>query len=539
MTSVNGVDPENATISNPPASTTSEHGLTNVGVTDQNSGPRRRRAALEGISGALSTQPNPTPQWKQEINRRVAAHKNRKNGQQQDLPVHTETAAPTKAAQAAARVAARYAKAPTYSQMQAEEARVAVRHAEIATKVALEAQAAAESALAGLHAATVEVPSRGPVVLETISQPQKRVEAESLRVAAASSARPEPAQARPVKNLTHDQARAEVEVHAGVRFEEPVRESIPMTVAPPLAPEPIIEPEPRYELPFAVRWDPDMPARSGERKQTRSRAQEEFELATEDWWSPGEADASLREAPIEVVEGEPVHANLIQFPRELVATRKMRPRLAEQYAGNITEVEGQLSIFEVHPDSTSAATTEAEGIASVEGAESPVTAWTGPEWSGIQLDAHPMREREMAVEAETESSTHLAPLGLRLMAAVVDCALILACFVMCGFIAASRISHPPSGKPAEVLGVVAIVLIGLLYYGLFLSLPVSTPGMKYAGIGLCTFDDQSPTREQLMRRLGAMFLSLLPVGLGFVWSVFDEDHMSWHDRYSRTYLRKL
>jgi uncharacterized RDD family membrane protein YckC len=65
-----------------------------------------------------------------------------------------------------------------------------------------------------------------------------------------------------------------------------------------------------------------------------------------------------------------------------------------------------------------------------------------------------------------------------------------------------------------------------------------TPGMRYAGIALCTFDDDVPTRRQLRRRLGAMAVSLLPVGLGIVWSVFDEDHLSWHDRMSGTYLRK-
>jgi hypothetical protein len=28
------------------------------------------------------------------------------------------------------------------------------------------------------------------------------------------------------------------------------------------------------------------------------------------------------------------------------------------------------------------------------------------------------------------------------------------------------------------------------------------------------------------------------VGLGFAWSLFDDDHLSWHDRISQTYLRK-
>jgi hypothetical protein len=39
-------------------------------------------------------------------------------------------------------------------------------------------------------------------------------------------------------------------------------------------------------------------------------------------------------------------------------------------------------------------------------------------------------------------------------------------------------------------------------------------------------------------RLLALVLSLLPVGLGVAWSIFDENHLSWHDRLSRTYLKK-
>jgi hypothetical protein len=27
------------------------------------------------------------------------------------------------------------------------------------------------------------------------------------------------------------------------------------------------------------------------------------------------------------------------------------------------------------------------------------------------------------------------------------------------------------------------------------------------------------------------------VGVGVLWSMFDEDHLSWHDRLSGTYLR--
>jgi hypothetical protein len=62
--------------------------------------------------------------------------------------------------------------------------------------------------------------------------------------------------------------------------------------------------------------------------------------------------------------------------------------------------------------------------------------------------------------------------------------------------------------------------------------------MKYAGVSLCTFDDELPTRAQLRGRLAALLLSVLPVGLGLAWAIFDEEHLTWHDRLSRTYLRR-
>jgi hypothetical protein len=38
--------------------------------------------------------------------------------------------------------------------------------------------------------------------------------------------------------------------------------------------------------------------------------------------------------------------------------------------------------------------------------------------------------------------------------------------------------------------------------------------------------------------LGALLLSVLPLGLGVAWALFDDDHLCWHDRLSKTYLRK-
>ena len=107
------------------------------------------------MSTSLS-QATPEPSWKQEVNRRLAAHKSRKPAPASEPEAVGERRPRTgsRATQAAARVAARYAKAPSYSEVLAAEAHVAVRSAAIATQVALEAQAAAHAAIAGLQAAS-------------------------------------------------------------------------------------------------------------------------------------------------------------------------------------------------------------------------------------------------------------------------------------------------------------------------------------------------------------------------------------------------
>jgi uncharacterized RDD family membrane protein YckC len=279
---------------------------------------------------------------------------------------------------------------------------------------------------------------------------------------------------------------------------------------------------------FNLRWEADLPTRALQMPPAQPLPREQFDLAVEDWWTPAEVNATIHSEPFEV-DTTPEQANLIEFPRELIATRKLRPRLAEAAATG--EADPQLSIFEVDP-----------GTISFEPSAAPPSlpdapAYSAPGWSGMQLDAHPELDRTPRAEAPAKS-INLAPLGLRAMAVAVDLALILACFAAAAMWVSSKITHLPAPKPAEALAIIGLLLAGFAYHALFFAFSNMTLGMRYAGIALCTFDDDVPTRQQLRRRLGAMAVSLLPVGLGVVWSVFDEDHLSWHDRISATYLRK-
>ena len=411
--------------------------------------------------------------------------------------------ADTPAAQAAARVAARYAKAPSYSEMIAEEARAAVRAAEAASRAALEAQAAAESVLAGLEAASSATQACEPEFFtpdtpEPAWSPAPRpvravaVPAPAAKVAAAVAGPP----SNPSPNPSFE-----------IRWEDdmPVREK-------PAAPQPIPS---LYEAPLASPWD-DMP----------------------------EALGPLHSEGYEIVEAaQPIHANLIEFPRELVATRRLRPRRAEGGYPTPTEAQGQLSIFEVEPWAIS---TEPEATGAA--AEAGTAAYTGPDWSGIELDAEPLAEIAVPALSPTRArresppaerlALELAPVNNRLMAAAVDFSLVTGSFLAVAMYAASHIKVLPAVRTMELASIVALAAIGTLYLAVFSALAKRTPGMKYASLQIRTFDGQEPTREERIRRMGGLMLSLVPLGLGIIWALFDEQHLCWHDRLSSTYLRK-
>lgn len=410
------------------------------------------------------------PAWKEEVNRRIEAHKHRKGISVVDEGTLVEHQAEpaTRAAAAAARVAARYANAPSFSELQASEARAALRAAEAATRAAIEAQAAAQLVLDHFETGSSEsrdADAAEATIVEQKAAPERR----------AQYSNPQP--------------------QAAVASRE-----------------------------MEIRRAPDMPARpsqeemradSGESWDTQRDAQEAF--------GAGSAYDLVEAA-------QPIPANLIEFPREIIAPRRMRPRITE--ANPIPEDAQQLSIFEVDPDTVST-----EPMASAaSSADGP--AWIGSSWQQIELDAQPQPLPDYyAIPADDAPKLYQAPFGRRMMATMVDAALILGLICGLAYLIASRFDQLPGKRVSEVLGTITVLGFAALYEWFFLTFAKVTPGMRYAQLSLCNFDEQTPTAEQIKGRLKAMLISVLPMGLGMLWSIFDEDQMSWHDRLSKTYLR--
>jgi uncharacterized RDD family membrane protein YckC len=131
---------------------------------------------------------------------------------------------------------------------------------------------------------------------------------------------------------------------------------------------------------------------------------------------------------------------------------------------------------------------------------------------------------------------HSAPLGLRVVAALVDGIIIAAASALFGFIfwkiAAVR---PPQVQLLE-LAAGAPCLFWAAYQYLLVVYAGSTPGLRVAGLELARFDGTSTRRSLRRWRVLASWLSAVSLGMGYAWVFLDEDNLCWHDRITHTYL---
>ena len=447
-------------------------------------------AQLDFIPGEDAAAPAEEPRpsaLRQQMAERLAAHRQRRErhskSEEQAASAQAEKLKSPKNRIAAA-VAERYAHAPSYRAVLADQARRAIQEATAAAEIA---QRNAEAVAAAQHELLGE--------LELWNAPQQftaetatTIDNTASKVAPAKPAET-PGKTKAIPPPTERPAGITVRLYEDLR---PV---------PPVAPA-----APAVPLPTA----PDV-----------------YETMALD------AEIEFRQAPVweeYLIDGEPnvpLAANLLEFPRQLVAARKARPRLAEgPLREEVTPRTAQLRIFEVEPEQISTA---------------PALPPAAPEWtSSIHLDAHTVTEPVANPEAPVLASLlppQTAPLQLRVMSAMVDGIFVAAAGL--AFVAAyARAGGSiPLGVPAalSVLGILTVIHV--LYQLLFFTFSDETPGMRYARIGLCTFTDENPTRKDMRRRIFAQFVAVCPLGIGLLWILLDDDALGWHDRISRMYQR--
>jgi uncharacterized RDD family membrane protein YckC len=147
--------------------------------------------------------------------------------------------------------------------------------------------------------------------------------------------------------------------------------------------------------------------------------------------------------------------------------------------------------------------------------------------------------RESFVTAGTAPQPGLFPVALmedRRMAGVVDLFCLL--FAYGGFLGlfGSLGGHFTLSKLSVAVCVATFSVVYLQYFALFTIFGGTTPGMMMRGLRVLSFSGDTPSPKQMLLRSAGYLLSAGAFFLGYLWAMWDEDELTWHDRLSSTYL---
>lgn len=131
-------------------------------------------------------------------------------------------------------------------------------------------------------------------------------------------------------------------------------------------------------------------------------------------------------------------------------------------------------------------------------------------------------------------------LNLRAVAGAIDFG--ITALVYAVFIAVTRTQMPAEFVvDRRVVGIYAagfLLLLGV-YFLLFMISGGQTMGMKSRGLIAVTRDGATlPPPQAILRGFGYL-ISIFPLMLGFLWAVIDQEHLTWADKVSGTYVKRV
>jgi uncharacterized RDD family membrane protein YckC len=141
----------------------------------------------------------------------------------------------------------------------------------------------------------------------------------------------------------------------------------------------------------------------------------------------------------------------------------------------------------------------------------------------------------MSIQPPSASSLPRCGLVRRLMAILYDAMALAAVLLFASLLALPLLGDSPS-RWAMVGFRVYLVLIVFFFFAWFWSHGGQTLGMAAWRVRLQNRLPGPPNPWQLLLRFLMAIVSWLALGLGFIWSLFDREGLTWHDRFSMTEL---
>ena len=139
---------------------------------------------------------------------------------------------------------------------------------------------------------------------------------------------------------------------------------------------------------------------------------------------------------------------------------------------------------------------------------------------------------------DPDSETDQAGLATRAVAGAIDLGLLFGAYSLVSGVLASLVSSV-FGAPLSVAAMIVLAVLGLVVGGavfaVFWSLAGQTPGMRFLAIRLvCTDGSRHIGFWRAARRVLAVIVSLLPLGIGYLAILWSPQRRSWADRMTGT-----
>ncbi|MEM7284126.1 MAG: RDD family protein [Pseudomonadota bacterium] len=128
---------------------------------------------------------------------------------------------------------------------------------------------------------------------------------------------------------------------------------------------------------------------------------------------------------------------------------------------------------------------------------------------------------------------------LRRVAAIVYDALLLVPLLMLTTLAVLALNKGQAIAPEALWFRLILLGISSSFFAWFWSHGGQTLGMRAWRLKLVSKKDGPVGIGQCYARFGFALISALVLGLGFLWSLFDKQRMTWHDHWSGTRIMQL
>ena len=153
-------------------------------------------------------------------------------------------------------------------------------------------------------------------------------------------------------------------------------------------------------------------------------------------------------------------------------------------------------------------------------------------------------------ELDFEEAEHSPPFTLpeyqrqllapRIAAGFVDLVIVAAVFAI--FAVTTYLEMPENFTlDRRILGIYGVCYFTLvtIYFFLFMLSASQTPGMKCRRLVVSTTEDVPLDPRRAWLRGFGYLISILPLLLGFIWMLVDPEHLTWADKVSGTYVKRI